>query len=181
MSTGPAEAIDLVALYRDQRRNIEHYFARRVRHGEIAADLAAETYLQALRSRDRFAGERADMVKWLYGIAHHVLAAYQRRAQAVDAALLRAPLERDIDGDDDREQIFRDDARPRLRRALRPALNRLPDGQRDAVALRIVDDLSYTEIAARLDINAEAARAHVSRALHALAATLAGTDADTLH
>ena len=181
MSTGPAAAINFVALYRDQRRGVTQYFTRRIRDGELAADLMAETYVQALSSAARFSGDDEDAVRWLYGIAHHVLTHYRRHAEAVDAALLRVPLERDVDGDAERDDILRDDSQPALRRALQPALNGLPDAHRAALALRVVDDLPYADIASRLNIDAALARARVSRALRALAASLAGADTESLH
>ena len=181
MSTGPAAAINFVALYSDQRHGVTQYFRRRIGDGEIAADLMAETYTQALSSATRFSGDDEDAVRWLYGIARHVLARYRRHVEAVDAALLRVPLERDVDGEDEREHIFRDDRQPGLHCALQPALTELTDAQRDALSLRVVDDLPYTEIASQLNIGAELARARVSRALRALAVSLAGADTKTLH
>ena len=44
----------------------------------------------------------------------------------------------------------------------------LPAAQRDAVRLRIVDELSYDDLAARLGITPDNARARVSRGLRAL-------------
>ena len=40
--------------------------------------------------------------------------------------------------------------------------------QREAVRLRVVDELEYDELAARLSISAQTARARVSRGLRAL-------------
>jgi RNA polymerase sigma factor (sigma-70 family) len=169
---------DPVALYVDEQRGLERYFARRVRDQDLAADLTAETYLQALRGRDRYEGHADDAVRWLYGIARHVLQNYRRHARAVDSALLRAPVEVDVDGDYEREPAERAQALPGLRRTLAPALDQLPQAQRDALDLRVLDELSYQEVADRLSIDAPLARMRVSRALHALAATLAASGID---
>lgn len=50
------------------------------------------------------------------------------------------------------------------------AVRRLPDGQRAAVALRFVDDLSYRDIGAMLDCSEGAARQRVHEGLNALRA-----------
>jgi RNA polymerase sigma-70 factor (ECF subfamily) len=55
------------------------------------------------------------------------------------------------------------------RQALRGALASLPRDQREAVELRVLDELSYGEVAQRLSIRPEAARLRVSRALRRLA------------
>jgi len=55
---------------------------------------------------------------------------------------------------------------PRL--ALERQLDALPPGEREALELRVVDELPYQELAARLDIQPAAARLRVSRALRRL-------------
>jgi DNA-directed RNA polymerase specialized sigma24 family protein len=56
--------------------------------------------------------------------------------------------------------------------ALAGALEDLSPQQRDAVRLRVVDELAYPVVAARLGITEQAARARVSRALRVLAVAL---------
>src|SRR5438876_349331 len=63
--------------YARHERMVLAYFARRVSRGELAADLAAETFAQALASRGRFRGGTA--VGWLFGIAANVLSHSARR------------------------------------------------------------------------------------------------------
>ena len=52
------------------------------------------------------------------------------------------------------------------------ALAALSEPNRQAVQLRVVDELPYQEVARRLNISEQTARARVSRSLSALAATL---------
>ena len=49
------------------------------------------------------------------------------------------------------------------------ALGQLPEHERDALELRVVDELSYDQVAERLAIRPAAARLRVSRALRRLA------------
>jgi RNA polymerase sigma-70 factor (ECF subfamily) len=48
-------------------------------------------------------------------------------------------------------------------------LDALPSGEREALELRVIDELPYRELAERLDIQPAAARLRVSRALRRLA------------
>jgi RNA polymerase sigma-70 factor (ECF subfamily) len=47
-------------------------------------------------------------------------------------------------------------------------LDELPEGQRDAVRARVVEDLGYGELARRLSVTEQVARKRVSRGLHQL-------------
>jgi RNA polymerase sigma-70 factor (ECF subfamily) len=58
---------------------------------------------------------------------------------------------------------------PRL--LLNGQLETLPVGELDALRLRVIEELSYDEVAERLDIRPTAARLRVSRALRRLAHT----------
>lgn len=55
-----------------------------------------------------------------------------------------------------------------LRRDLAVELGRLSGEQRQALQLRVVDEMSYEEVAKRLGVSEPAARARVSRGLRAL-------------
>lgn len=69
-----------------------------------------------------------------------------------------------------------------LRSTIAAALAELSAQQRDAVRLRVVDELDYPAVADRLGISEQAARARVSRGLRVLAAAvdgLEGTEAVT--
>ena len=61
---------------------------------------------------------------------------------------------------------------PGVRRQIAEALAELSDETRRAVELRVVDEQSYADVAAALQISETAARARVSRGLQALARVL---------
>jgi DNA-directed RNA polymerase specialized sigma24 family protein len=60
---------DCFALLFDRHFAEVHRYLRRRLGDELAAELAAETFLRAFRSRRRFTGEEASVLAWLYGIA----------------------------------------------------------------------------------------------------------------
>jgi RNA polymerase sigma-70 factor (ECF subfamily) len=169
---------DPVTLYVDERGRLEQFFARRVHDRDLAADLTAETYLHALSGRDRYDGGDDYAAPWLYGIARHVLSQHRRRAHAHDAAMRRAPVDLDIDADQEHDDVERAQALPGLRDTLAPALRQLPEGERQALALRVVGELTYREVAERLGINPPVARMRVSRALQTLAAVVIAAGID---
>jgi RNA polymerase sigma-70 factor (ECF subfamily) len=57
---------------------------------------------------------------------------------------------------------------------LSDALNTLPDGQRQALQLRVIDELDYHEAAALMGTSEQNARIRVSRALKTLSLRLQG-------
>lgn len=155
------------ALHADQ---LLIWFTRRVFDGEVALDLTSETFAQAYVSAGRFRGNgQREAAAWLYGIARHQLGRYQRRGRAETKAMRRLGLEVPTLGDEDLQRLERKAELSDLRRRMAPRLDRLSAEQRQALQLRIVDELPYPQVANRLGVNEAAARARVSRALKALA------------
>lgn len=159
--------------YRHHVGALFSYLNRRVYDADVAMDLTSETFAQAYLSRRRFRG-RTDpqAAAWLYRIADHQLARYFRRSAVERRALHRLGIEppRLDEGEQARIEELADTAG--LRAAVREELERLSTEQRDALRLRIVEELSYGEVASRLDISEQAARARVMRGLKALAQSL---------
>ena len=86
---------DSFATFYDRHaRAILEYFARRTHDPEAAADLTAETFAAAIVGRRRFRPGPQPAVAWLFGIANHKLADFQRRGRAEDRALRRLRVQR---------------------------------------------------------------------------------------
>jgi RNA polymerase sigma factor (sigma-70 family) len=160
-------------LYREAAQDLLIFFARRTYDPEAAADLMAETFAKAYLGRRRFRGTTAEAARaWLFGIARRRLAMYFRRGKAERRALRRLKLERPqlVDGEYARiEELAGLDA---MRDRLAEQLDRLAPAQRAALELRVVRELPYPDVADRLGITEQAARARVSRALRALGSAL---------
>jgi RNA polymerase sigma factor (sigma-70 family) len=118
--------------------------------GDEAEDVAQEAALRAflslsqLRDPDRFEA-------WLCGIAVNLAKMRLRRAATYARAVAGAPPP---PAPDDHE----------LLELVRDAVEVLPPGQRDAVLLHYVDDLSCEEVAALLDTTPGAVRVRLHRA-----------------
>lgn len=141
------------------------YFYRRVLDPEVAADLLAETFAVAFARRRSFKDRGKPGAAWVYGIAAKELSRWFRR-QAVELRAVKR-LGMTVPPLDDEsitriENLVDTDER---REAVAAALGRLPVAERTAVQLRVVDELAYAEIAARLSCTEGAARVRVHRGL----------------
>ena len=165
-------------LYRTAAQDVVVFFARRTYDPEAAADLMAETFAKAYLGRRRFRGSTEEEARaWLFGIARRRFAMYVRRGKAERRALNRLGLERPqlVEGEYARiEELAGLDA---MRVSLAEHLDRLAPAQRWALELRVVRELPYPDVANRLGISEQAARARVSRALRALGTALDGVAA----
>lgn len=161
------------ALFESTSRPILKYFARRVLDPHTAMDLTAETFAQAYRSRSRFRGDQGAEANWLFGIAKKQLALYHRRGAAERRALSKLGIEPPELSGADYERVEELAESARRRTAAQNGMLELSGAERDAVRLRIVDELSYADVAERLAISEDAARTRVSRGLRALGRKLA--------
>jgi RNA polymerase sigma factor (sigma-70 family) len=151
-------------LYERHVQAVYRWLARRGEH--VAADLTAETFAQAWLSRRRFR-DRGDgfALPWLLGIAQNVWRESLRKDRVEARARERLGLPTDLAGD----ELEHVDERLSPRKALLEAVAALPEHERDALRLRVAEELPYAEVARRLEIRPAAARLRVSRALRRLA------------
>lgn len=160
-SAGPAFG----ELYRRHEALIVGYHQRRVRNPEVAADLAAETFAQALASRARFVADGpGSAARWLYGIAGHVLGRSVRQAAVEHRKMERLRLDRPDLGDAQLAAVEAAGADT----AVLHALAALPADQREVVRAYVLDDASYDDIAGRLALKPATVRKRVSRGLKSL-------------
>jgi RNA polymerase sigma factor (sigma-70 family) len=139
------------------------YFRRRTESPEVALDLAAETFTQALLSVTRYKSGREPAVAWLLGIARHTLLNSLRKGRV--AAKARSRLGMPVLTVDD-DELARIDSLGSFSAV--DLLAALPADQAEAIRARVVDDLSYEEVAAQLQCSSLVARKRVSRGLATL-------------
>ena len=146
-----------------------------------ADDLVQETYLKAFRSADRFA-PGTNLRAWLFTILHNTARnrARDRAREAVDVD--SDFVERSADtrgvGAGGGATPFETPETLLLNATLTPelqeAIDELPAPFRQAVWLRDVEEFSYSEIAAMLDIPMGTVMSRISRGRRALYARLTG-------
>ena len=169
-----AELIDAAAsdagafgeLYRRHVWTVHGWFRRRLEWA--ANDLTAEAFAQAWLSRRSFRDEAdGSALPWLFGIARNVARESARRNEVETRARRRLGLPTDLASEEGYDAVER---RLSPRTALAEALETLPEHEREALELRVVDELPYPEVAERLGVRPAAARLRVSRALRRLSA-----------
>jgi len=153
-------------LYAANHAPILGYALRRTASPDDAGDILAETFLTAWRRLDELpTGDDAKL--WLYGVARRVLANYYRgeRRRSALAERLRADLASSyVPPEFDGEYA-----------KLAEALHRLPQQQRELLALDAWEGLDCGEIATVLGCSRNAARIRLHRARIRLAAELTST------
>ena len=168
-----SSGIDLDALYARHHDELLLYLVRRTADVEVALDLWSETFAQAVAGRRKYRGKtEAEAAAWLYSIAKNQLARYLRRGYAERRAMQKLGLERPPADDELVADIWQRAQLDATRAELSAALATLSEPVREAVKLRVVDERPYGEVATRLKISEQAARARVSRGLSALAEVL---------
>jgi DNA-directed RNA polymerase specialized sigma24 family protein len=110
----------------------------------------------------------------LSAIASNLLAGFLRKGYAERRLVRRLRIDVPVAADD-LDRLVELDAVRRLRPLIEHELGRLSPEQRDAVRLRVIDELAFSTIASRLGISEPAARMRVSRGLNALADALPRT------
>jgi RNA polymerase sigma-70 factor (ECF subfamily) len=147
-------------LYDRYCERIHRFQLGRTRDRDAALDLTAETFAQVWLSRDRFR-DLADgsAAPWIYAIARHVLVASVRKGRLEEQARMQLGLIRS-EAPAEPSSLWVE--------GLDEAFADLPPELRQAIELRIVDDLPYAEVAAAIGTTSGAARVRVHRGLNAL-------------
>jgi RNA polymerase sigma factor (sigma-70 family) len=140
------------------------YLEARCDERELALDLTAEVFARAWLHRGRFRDEAGgSALPGLYGIARNVLRASLAARRVETEARRRLGVEyRDLVVEPDAGWLVGDDGE------IETALTRLPEAERAAITLRVVESLSYRDVAERLDCSEAAARVRVHRGLSRL-------------
>jgi RNA polymerase sigma factor (sigma-70 family) len=161
---------DISRLYRAHAAEVLRFFARRTLQPEVAVDLTAETFAQALADRARFRGHGdVEALAWVFGIARHQLGTYFRHGVVERRALAKLGLQLGSLTDADYERVEELGELRSRRAAIADGLAALSEDHREALRLRIVEERSYAELASTLGVSEQTARARVSRGLRTLA------------
>ena len=165
-----AQAGDRVAftnLVRRYQNPVHRFILRMLGSHEEALELTQETFIKVWQALPQWQPQ-AQFKTWLFRIASNVAVDALRRRKIVEMV----PLEEDYDapahGPTPDVQL---QSRQRLR-SLESALAALPAEQRQAILLREIEGLSYTEISTVLDIHEGTVKSRIARARAALASAL---------
>lgn len=157
-------------LYDRHRLAVFRYLRSRTRTEDDAAELTAVSFERALAAIHRYRPAGGGFPAWLLRIA---------RNAAIDAARRGRPAAAlPVDVRDDRSSVTPEAAvlAVETRRALREAVDRLPDLQREAIALRYAARLTAREIGEVIGRSETATQKLLSRALAAIRETYRDDD-----
>jgi RNA polymerase sigma-70 factor (ECF subfamily) len=140
----PRDPEAFVGFYRRYERPLLAFFLRAVRTPELAADLTAEVFAQALVALERFGPALGQPDAWLFGIARNLLAKSRARGRVEIRARQALGMGR-LTLDDEALARIDDESGDALE-----LLAQLPDATRAAVLARVVDERGYEVIAAEL-------------------------------
>jgi RNA polymerase sigma factor (sigma-70 family) len=152
---------------------IHRYLARRV-GGTIADDLAADVFLTAFTTRQRYDVARNSARPWLYGIATNLISSHRRQEARYFRALSQAAAPPGWEAEEERlaDRISAAATRP----LLAAALAKLPPGDRDVLLLVALADFGYPEVAEALGIPQGTVASRLSRVRRQLRAALGGSN-----
>ncbi len=162
-------------LIRRYERPVFSLVFRMVRDRELAEDLAQDTFIKVLQHIDRYRPE-FKFSSWLFKIANNVAIDHLRRRQldtvsmdgsphAVTADAVQA-TSFDVSAHDE-SALDRLEAKE-LGSAIEDAIAQLRPEYRACILLRHVEDKSYEEIAATLDLPLGTVKTYIHRARHEL-------------
>ncbi len=154
---------DFERVYRANVEGLTAYFGRRCAEPQDVADLTSETVLEAAGSFAGFDPRLGTARAWLFGIAGHVYARHCARAAGRRDASQRYAGRRPLEVDEYDDLAARIDAQ-RDERRLMERLASLSDGEREAIELVDLMELSPKEAAAALDVSRGVLRMRLSRA-----------------
>ncbi len=166
---GDSEAFD--ELVREHRLPLLAHASRKLRCDAAAQDALQETLVRAYKALPRFNGEYR-LGPWLHRIMANVCVdeSHRRRRDSEKTDKFASQSARSFESPSAEEELGLnfDDA------TLRNALEDLSDPHREALVLRVVDELEYAEVAERVGVSEANARARVSRARSAIRAAVKG-------
>ncbi|MCA9825694.1 MAG: sigma-70 family RNA polymerase sigma factor [Dehalococcoidia bacterium] len=142
---------------------IYRYLLRRLGNRDVAEDVAADVFLNAVRGIERFRYQGIALRAWLYGIAHHLAVDHVRREvrRANSSGTLPGPTEAGGFADQvaDRAEVVH-------------ALQYLTDEQQHVIVLRFFEGLSVAEVARVTQRREGAVKALQHRALRRMRSIL---------
>jgi RNA polymerase sigma-70 factor (ECF subfamily) len=158
------------AFYAAYSERVLAFLVRRVLDPDTAFDLLSETFAKALQRQEQFRGHSAEQEQaWLFSIARSELSHFWRSGKVERAAVARLAITVPALSHTDYDRIESLAGLSALDLPLSRAFGALPADQRHAIELRVLEDLSYPEVADALGVPEPTARARVSRGLRALA------------
>ncbi len=163
---GDGEAFGV--LYERHVSAVYNFCFRRTAHVSSAEDLSSAVFVEAWELRERTELTRHSALPWLLGVAHNLLRNHWRSARRRRAALQRLPV---VEATEDHAGAVaeRIDAERRMR-AVRAAVDRLPEREQRVIELCVWSGLAPAEAAEVLGVAVGTVHSRLHRGRARLAA-----------
>jgi RNA polymerase sigma-70 factor (ECF subfamily) len=169
-------------LIRRYERPVFSLIYRMVRDRELSEDLSQDTFVKILNNIDRYRPE-FKLSSWLFKIANNVAIDYLRKRRLDTVSVDGAPNADSQDAVDAssfdvavaQESALEEIEARELGSAIERAIAALRPEYRACIMLRHVEDRSYEEIAATLDLPLGTVKTYIHRARHELREALGGS------
>ena len=148
----------------DHIRDLRRYALALRGHSGEAEDLVQDCLVQAIANWDSWQ-RGTNLRSWLFRIMHNLHVTAIRRRRVHDMVLSRARAEPAFTADQGTSLDVQDVLR---------ALQKLPEAQKEAIALVALEDLSYQEAARQLDIPLGTFMSRLARGRETLRQIMAG-------
>ena len=160
---GDARAFEL--LYQRHRGSLFRFLLGQLRNQSLAEDIYQDVWQRVIAARASWRPEAA-FSTWLYRIAHNRLNDHWRAQRHRPPAPADADLRTAALADPDTPESLA--AEEQSRRRLQQALDELPEDQREAVLLRLQQELSLDEIGTITGVGRETVKSRLRYALDKL-------------
>ncbi|SDG32030.1 RNA polymerase sigma-70 factor, ECF subfamily [Lentzea fradiae] len=150
-------------IYQSEFDVVTAYFARRTSDPQTAADLTADTFLNAITSFETFDRTRGTARGWVLGIARRVFAQHCEAASRGRDVVTRLHGRRALDHDEIADLVTRIDAE-RKGRELVAAMSALNAAEREAIELVDLVGMAPKDAAKVLGMSSGALRIRLFRA-----------------
>jgi len=177
LSYGAGDAQAFSALLLRYKRQMYSFFLRQTGSTAVADDLFQELFVRVIKSADTYE-KRAKFSTWLYRIARNLCIDHFRAAKHRNHASLDVPIANES-GRHRIETIAADEQNAegqvdghRFREDLATNVTRLPDEQREVFVLRMINQLSFSEIAEVVSAPEGTVKSRLRYALSALKSNL---------
>ncbi len=168
VAAGEEEALRVLVVRWE--RPLFAFLERMVGSREDAQDLTQETFVRVYQHAGRYRAS-GRFRSWLFRIAGNLARSRLRRRRLLRwVSFERREHDRQADGDSPVDRIEREQTRT----AVRGAIARLPERQRQAVILRQYEGMGYREIASVMGTTVPAVETLLHRAMVRLRGALAG-------
>jgi RNA polymerase sigma-70 factor (ECF subfamily) len=129
-------------LYRALNPAVLRYLEHQAR--EVADDLAAETWVAAVRGLSGFQGSSSDFRVWLFTVARNRVVDHRRRQGRRPTI---SALDQDVDAPGPIDVALQAIDALSVRQAMALLVRELPKAQAEVIVLRVLADLSVEEVA----------------------------------